>query len=132
MFHERLAEVVNNKGFIPHNENVGWIEGPHGTSHSVTGVVIGRDLLGLVTKDNGRILFHVDTYVKPTGNLNILTQIPGSDLHQGLSGVEVKITQELSPEYAMRLSYTSTKEELKAEQEVTLLNSHESLQNLKK
>lgn len=132
MFHERLSKVDVEKGFIPHNEIVGWTQGPHGVSRPITGVVIGRELRGVVTREDGQVFFQVDTYIKPTGNEFPLKSIPGSHIHHGWSGKEFEVTQQLSPDFALKLEFSPNIEELRADKALPLLNTPapEDLQSL--
>lgn len=96
------------QNFFPRNEVVGWTQGPHGSSRPVTGVVIGREMRGIVSGDQGDMRFRIQTYVKPHGNNYPLSLIRNSVEHNGLSGFEFEITQDLSPEFALGLDYSQT------------------------
>lgn len=107
MFHEALQEGTIQKTFFSQNEVIGWAD--IGTSsRPVTGLVIGREIRGVVTNDKGEVKMRVQTYVKPTGNIEPLDRVCGSKRHWGWSGPEFEITDDFSPEYAMTLSYSPT------------------------
>lgn len=97
------------KEFIQHKAVVGWAE-IHGSSKPITGLVIGRETTGMVTTDEG-VYLEVETYVKVTGNEFPLLSIPNSRIQNGSTGKEVVIVENLTPEFAMVLSFTKHNQE---------------------
>lgn len=103
MFRETEQNTLQ-AGFIKRNEIVGWTQN-NGVSRPVTGVVIGREMSGVVSGPKG-IKIRVQNYVQPTGNEYLLNSLPNSAAHEGISGKEYVISQDFSPEYAMALEYS--------------------------
>ena len=90
---------------FPKSEVVGWAD--IGTSsRPITGVVIGREMRGIVSNDSEDIKIRVQTYVKPYGNDYPLSIIKDAALHEGWSGKEFEITHDYSPERAMQMQYS--------------------------
>lgn len=114
--------------FFPRSEVVGWTQGfhgsnggSHGRSIGVSGLVVGRELRGVVSSDN--IKLRVQTYVKVTGNEYPLRLLPNAKPHEGLSGFEFEITDDFSPKYALTLSYSQTEPVKLEEGHITTLAS---------
>lgn len=92
--------------FDARNEIVGWTQGPHGSSRPVNGIVIGREMRGIVSDDENNIRLRIQTYIKPSGNEYPLSLVKNSSKQMGLSGHEFVITDDVSPEYAFGLDYS--------------------------
>jgi hypothetical protein len=107
MLHEALLEIPKHQGFISKNETVGWTQGPHGTSRPVIAVVVGREMRGITTLETGELKVRAQTYVIATGNEHILSSLPHTKSNpQGWRENEFEITENFSPEYAFKLSYS--------------------------
>jgi len=116
MFHEQsTTEQMSN--FRSRNEIVGWTQGH--TCRPVTGVVVGREMSGLVSYDNGSVKMRVKKYIKPTGNNYILSTLPNAQPHNGIAGPEYVISEDLSLEYAMSLDYSSYNSQSNNSEEAT-------------
>jgi hypothetical protein len=89
--------------FTPRNEIVGWNNLFHGSSRPVTGVVVGRNALGLLTTPI-ETLVRVETFIKATGNGYILENLPNSIKNDNGT---FSITDDFSLEYAMKLDYST-------------------------
>lgn len=137
MFHEKqqsslfAQDYSSSQSFIPQNEIAGWTQGLHGASKPITGLIIGREMRGIVTKDNGNIKIRVQSYYKITGNEQPLLKIPNAKPHDGWSGKEIEITEDLAPEYAYKLKY-SPSTELSEGIPITIEKELSEILNLKK
>lgn len=107
MFHETLRDTLEPKKFISRCEVVGWTQSRYATSHPINALVVGRELGGVVTKDNGEIKFEVWTYVYPMGNECAFKLLPNAHPHDGYRGKEFIIKDQYSPSFAMKLEYSS-------------------------
>lgn len=98
--------MPRNEGFIARNEIVGWITNQHGNSRAINAVVVGREKRETTITEKGAHV-KVQTYVIPTGNEFLLTNLTNSVINpNGWRDHEFVITEYLSEEFASTLYFS--------------------------